>query len=148
MSTWIGSHKSRSPLSGCVHVYVFPRYTANTWSLFCTEAVSVIKFARGYRLVSVCMRESIQLYKWHTHTHTHLTSLFLGLARWASTSNIKPISILPKQETVSGSGISWAMCKPAPRSSQITMPALKFFTGWMPFLPPNWPTNSVRALKA
>jgi len=24
----------------------------------------------------------------------------------------------------------------------------KLFTGWMPFLLPNWPTNSVRALKA
>jgi len=28
-----------------------------------------------------------------------------------------------KQETVSGSGISWAICKSAPRSRQITMPA-------------------------
>ena len=28
-----------------------------------------------------------------------------------------------KQETVSGSGISWAMCKSAPRSRQITTPA-------------------------
>ena len=31
--------------------------------------------------------------------------------------------ILLKQETVSGSGISWAICKSAPRSRQITMPA-------------------------
>jgi len=29
--------------------------------------------------------------------------------------------ILLKQETVSGSGISWAVCKSAPRSRQITM---------------------------
>jgi len=36
---------------------------------------------------------------------------------------IKPIWILLKQETVSGSGISWAICKSAPRSWQITMPA-------------------------
>jgi len=28
-----------------------------------------------------------------------------------------------KQEKVSGSGISWAVCKSAPRSRQITMPA-------------------------
>jgi len=33
------------------------------------------------------------------------------------------IWILLKQETVSGSGISWAICKSAPRSRQITMPA-------------------------
>ena len=41
---------------------------------------------------------------------------------------------------VSGSGISWAICKSAPSSRQITMPAPQcsvFFTGRMPFLPPN-----------
>jgi len=41
---------------------------------------------------------------------------------------------------VSGSGISWAICKSAPRSRQITMPAphhSSFFTGRMLFLPPN-----------
>ena len=44
-----------------------------------------------------------------------------------------------KQETVSGSGISWAICKFAPRSRLITTPAPhhSVFTGWMPFLPPN-----------
>ena len=34
-----------------------------------------------------------------------------------------PIWVLLKQETVSGSGINWAICKSAPRSRQITMPA-------------------------
>ena len=42
----------------------------------------------------------------HTHTHTHLTAPFPGLPGWASTRKIKPIWILLKQETVSGSGIS------------------------------------------
>ena len=59
----------------------------------------------------------------HTHTHTRLTALFPGLPRWASTRKVKTIWILPKQETVSGSGISWAICKSAPHSRQITMPA-------------------------
>ena len=47
--------------------------------------------------------------------------------------------ILLKQETASGSGISWAVCKSAPRSRQRTMPAPyhSVFTGRMPFLPPN-----------
>ena len=40
------------------------------------------------------------------HTHTRLTALFPGLPRWASTRKVKPIWILLKQETVSGSGIS------------------------------------------
>ena len=75
----------------------------------------------------------------HTHTQTRLTALCPGQPRWADTRKVKPIWILLKQETVSGSGISWAICKSAPRSRQITTPPLhyKFFTGRMPFLPPN-----------
>jgi len=42
----------------------------------------------------------------HTHTHAHLTVLFPGLPRWAGTRKVKPIWILLKQETVSGSSIS------------------------------------------
>ena len=57
------------------------------------------------------------------HHHTCLTALFPGLPGWAGTRKVKPIWILPKQETVSGSDISWAICKSAPRSRQITMPA-------------------------
>jgi len=52
-----------------------------------------------------------------------------------------------EQETVSGSGISWVICKSAARPRQITMPAPhhSFFTGRMPF---SRRTNSVKALKA
>jgi len=42
-----------------------------------------------------------------THTHTRLMALFPGLPVWAGTRKVKPIWILLKQETVSGSGISW-----------------------------------------
>jgi len=59
----------------------------------------------------------------HTHTHTRLMALFPGLPGWASTRKVKPIWILLKQETVSGSGISWAICKSAPRYRHITTPA-------------------------
>ena len=58
-----------------------------------------------------------------THTHTRLTALFPGLLGWAGTRKVKAIWILLKQETVSGSDISWAICKSAPRSRQITTPA-------------------------
>jgi len=44
----------------------------------------------------------------HADTHTRLTALFLGLPGWAGTRKAKPSWILLKQETVSGSGISWA----------------------------------------
>ena len=59
----------------------------------------------------------------HTHTHTRLTALCTGLPGRAGTRKVKPIWILLKQETVSGSGISWAICKSATRSRQITTPA-------------------------
>ena len=57
----------------------------------------------------------------HTHTHTHLTALFPGLPRWAGTRKVKANWILLKQETVSGSGISSAICKSASRSRQILL---------------------------
>ena len=58
------------------------------------------------------------------NTHTHpFNGPFPGLPGWAGTRKVKPIWILLKQETVSGSDISWAICKSAPRSRQITMPA-------------------------
>jgi len=41
---------------------------------------------------------------------------FPGLPGWVSTRKVKPIWILLEQETVSGSGISWAICKSAPRT--------------------------------
>ena len=74
-----------------------------------------------------------------TSTHTRLTALCPGLPRWAGTRKVKPIWILLKQETVSGSGISLAICNSAPRSRQITTPAPhhSVFSGRMPFLPPN-----------
>jgi len=54
-----------------------------------------------------------------THTDIHLTALCPGLPRWAGTRKVKPLW----QETVSGSGISWTICKSAHLSRQITMPA-------------------------
>ena len=76
---------------------------------------------------------------WMLHTHTRLKALCPGLPGSARTRKIKSIRILLKQQTVSGSGISWAICKSAPHSRQITMPAPhhSLFIGWMPFLLPN-----------
>jgi len=68
-------------------------------------------------------------------THTRLTAL-------------KPIWILLKQETVSGSSISWAICKSAPRSRQITTPAPYHSSFLQARCPSCRPTNSVKALKA
>jgi len=92
---------------------------------------------------NICIKWWPYYYLTHSsHTHTHArarTHTFNGPFSRTTGSNVKPIWLLLKQETVSGSGISWAMCKSASRSRQITMPVPhhSFFTGRMPFLPPN-----------
>jgi len=48
-----------------------------------------------------------------THTHTRLTALCPELPGSAGTRKVKPTWILLKQETASGNGISWAICKSA-----------------------------------
>ena len=58
------------------------------------------------------------------HTHTHpFNGPLSGITQVSWYQKVKPIWNLLKQETVSGRGISWAICKSAPRSRQITMPA-------------------------
>ena len=84
----------------------------------------------------------------HTHTHTRLTALCPGLPRWAGTRKVKSIWILLKLEIVSGSGISWAICKSAPHSRQITTPAPHYSVFLQAGCPSCHPTNSVKALKA
>ena len=88
-----------------------------------------------FRKVSSC---------WGGHTHTHP---FNGpLSRTTRVSRYpkgKPIWILLKQETVSGSGICWAICKSAPRSRQITTPATHHSVFYRPdALPAAQPTAS------
>ena len=92
----------------------------------------------------------MQYYTWYkltshytTNAHTRLTALFPGLPRWAGTRKVKPIWILLEQETVSGSGISWAICKSAPRSRQITTPVPHHSVFYRPdALPAAQPTAS------
>ena len=90
----------------------------------------------------------VLLHQSHTHTHTSLTALCPGLPGWAGTRKVTPIWIFLKQQTVSGSDISWAICKSAPRSRQITMPAPHRLVFLQAGCPSRYPTNSVKALKA
>ena len=87
--------------------------------------------------------KQVQTYSQHTHTHTHP---FNG--PFSSTRKAKPIWILLKQETVSGSVISWAICKSAPRSRQITTPAPHHSVFLQAGCPSCHPTYSNKALKA
>jgi len=54
------------------------------------------------------------------------------------TRKVKTTLDLLEQEIVSGSGICWAICTSAPHPRQPRQhPTTQFFTGRMPFLPPN-----------
>ena len=76
-------------------------------------------------------------------THTRLTALCPGLPGWAGTRKVKPIWILLKQETVSGSEIRRAICKSAPCSRQISTPAPHRSVFYRPdALPAAQPTES------
>ena len=85
----------------------------------------------------------------YTHTHTRLMALCRGLPRWAGTRKVKPIWILLKQETVDGSGISWAImqvCTSLQTDNHTsTLPLLCFLQASCPSCRP---TNSIKALKA
>jgi len=70
-----------------------------------------------------------------------------GLPGSASTKKVNPIWVLLKQEAVGGRGISWAICKSAPRPRQIPVPhpTSQFLQAGCPSC---YPTNSVKAMKA
>ena len=83
------------------------------------------------------------------YDHTHPFNGPLSGTTWVSRyQKVKPIWILLKQETVSGSGISWAMCKSAPRTRQITTSAPHHSVFLQARCPSCHPTNSFKALKA
>jgi len=106
---------------------------------------------------SICIEGVVNIalhLKWcftHKHTHTHpFNSPLSGTTRVSQHQKGKPVWILLKQETLSGSGISWSIYKSAPRSRQITTPAPhnSVFTGWMPFLLPNQQRQSTEGEKS
>ena len=105
-----------------VSAFQFHSEPSRCW---CKDGYQTYKNVCNYFPSFLYFADSAQLRMAHTHTHTHtrLTALFPRLPRWVGTRKVKPIWILLKQETVSGSGISLAICKSAPRSRQITTPA-------------------------
>ena len=101
-----------------------------------------------YCIINEVPNDTLLRTAWTTSSHTRLTALFPGLPGSAGTRKVKTIRILLKQEKVSGSGISWAICKSAPSSRQITMPATHHSVFLQAGCPSCRPTNSVKALKA
>ena len=123
---------SRSGVANLVNCYTLVTYNGGGArsarrrpSLFSTKTATQVQ---KYNIQSTKQRIANKI-PTRTNTHTYarlrarLTALCPGLPEWAGTWKVKPIWILLKQETVSGSGISWAMYKSAPRSRQIATPA-------------------------
>jgi len=94
--------------------------------------------------VSTDVETGNQVQEWYRPLYTHpFNCPFSGTTRWAGTRKVKPIWILRKQETMSGSGISWAICKSTSRSRLITMPAPHCSVFYRPdALPAAQPTES------
>jgi len=83
----------------------------------------------------------------NTHTHTHpFNGPFSGTARVSRYQKGKTnLDFTEARVSECCSGISWAICKSAPCSRQITTPAPhhSVFTGRMPFLPPHQQRQSI-----
>jgi len=81
---------------------------------------AICQFRKGTPAVSIKNRLIKQA---ETNTHTPFNSPLSGTTWVSWYQKGKIIWILLKQEAVSGSGISWAVCKSVPCSRQITSPA-------------------------
>jgi len=109
--------------------------------LLCFAENLINRTTHAYWLIT---QLSLFLFLWLVRMWCHtFNGPFSGLPRWAGTRKLKQIWILLKQETVSGSGISWTICKSAPRSRHITMPAPHHSVFYRPdALPAAQPTAS------
>ena len=78
----------------------------------------------GTNVLPLCYATNLAVTKQHTHTHTHtFNGSFSGTTRVSRYQKGKTNLDFTEQETVSGSGIRWALCKSARCSRQITTPA-------------------------
>ena len=96
-------------------------------------------YTRMYARTHTCMHA-------HTHAHTFNGPMFGTI--WVSGYQKGIRKDLLEQATMSGSNISWAICKSAPWPRYITMPASHHSVFLQAGCPSCHPTNSVKALKA
>ena len=94
-------------------------------------------------LVELGVHETVVLELLRRSTPTHYHAIVITGVRHRRRAVTIWISL--KQETVSGSGISWAICKSAPCSRQTTMPAPHHSVFLQAGCPSCRPTNSVKS---
>jgi len=122
------------------HLFIFSRSAGVLSEKSAEGSCTLLTFTRIF--IRNCSRDvTLRCYFQYQHIciHTRLTALFSGTTQVSRYRKVIPIWILLKQETLSGSGISWAIRKSATRSTQITTPAPhhSVFTGRMTFLTPS-----------
>ena len=94
--------------------------------------------------VVLIFHTTVLLLFWNTSGTTRVSRYQKGKTR-----NVKINLDLLEQEIVSGSSICWAICKSAPHPRQPRQyPTTQFFTGQMPFLPPNQQCQSTEGNQA
>ena len=106
------------------------------------------------RKVLLQLQDKIFSHYWYD-THTTVLLLFWNMSgttrmsryQRGKTRKVKTNLDLLEQEMVCGNGICWAICKSAPHPRQPRQhPTTQFFTGRMPFLPPNQQRQSTEGI--
>ena len=126
--------------------------------IMCNRLIAVLNstivnslFMLSFHIISEVMDAGCTRARTCTHTHTQLFYGPLGfcpglpseLAPERENQEGKTNLDFLEQEIVSGSGISWAICKSAPSPRQITMPASHHSVFYRPYaLPAAQPTAS------
>jgi len=81
-------------------------------------------------------RDQPETYSWHACTHTHTQRSFYDpldfVWDYPGEPVPEPIWILLKQETLSSSGISWAICKSAQMDNHASTPSASFLRAGCP----------------
>jgi len=120
----------------------------------CGLAISNIHVVHGQcSFRPFCSRANRLAYSFFSHTHNRFTALLEYVRdhpgeqyQKGKTRKVKTNLDLLEQEIVSSSGICWAIRKSAPHPRQPRQyPTTQFFTGRMPFLPPNQQRQSTEA---
>ena len=87
--------------------------------------------------------------KTNTHTHTRLMALFPGLPGWVGTRKVNQSGFhwSKRQWVAVASAGPYASLHLAPDRKPCQHPITQFFTGRMPFLPPNQQRQSTEGLR-
>jgi len=147
---WLSVCLSTRVSQNCMSKLCEMFWTRDPWPWFSPSLMTLQCVMHRYFLVlQMTSRSHIMT----THAHTRLTAVCPGLPGWAGTRKVKPIWILLKQETASGSGIRWTVCKSAPRLREKTTPAPHHSVVYRPDALPaaqptaskHWPVDEKRA---